>query len=203
MISTKVLGCVAGVVGLVLGAGTTVALLGSFQSDAQEPASVSANSQAAPISDTRFARNAAEGGMAEVKMGELANEKGRSITVKDFGKRMVNDHNAADNELNSIAAREKLSLPGDLTKSDQAAYDQLSKLNGPAFDRAYARLMVRDHEKDISEFETEASTGRDENIKGFAQKALPTLQEHLKLAHEMLHAVSGTSGMSGQSSSFR
>ena len=203
MISTKVLGCIAGVVGLVLGAGTTAALLGSFQTEAQEPAAVNSNSQAAPISDTRFARHAAEGGMAEVKMGELANARGQSISVKDFGRRMVNDHNAAGNELSSIAAREKVSLPGDLTKRDQAAYDQLSKLSGPAFDRAYARMMVRDHEKDISEFETEASSGRDENIKGFAQKTLPTLEEHLKLAREMLQAVSGTSGAGGQPGSSR
>jgi putative membrane protein len=201
MVSTKVLGCIAGLVGLVLGAGTTVALLGPSQGELQQPSGTSAaqHSSAAPISDADFARDAAEGGMAEVKLGQLASDKGQSITVKDFGKRMVNDHNASGNELSSIATREKLSLPGDLSKRDQALYNQLSKMSGAAFDRAYARLMVRDHANDVSEFNTEASNGRDQNLKDFAQRTLPTLEEHLKLAREMLRAVSRASGASGQS----
>ena len=136
-------------------------------------------------SDSQFAMKAAQGGVAEVQMGQLAESKGTSEAVKEFGKRMVNDHSKANEQLKQIAQQENVDLPTDMNKSDQATYDRLSKLSGAEFDREYAKLMVKDHEKDVAEFQRESRIGKDDSIKNFAAQTLPTLQEHLQLARQM------------------
>jgi putative membrane protein len=143
--------------------------------------------------DENFAKKAAEGGMAEVKLGQLAEEKGSSPAVKNFGRRMVQDHSKANNELKDVTSKENIPLPNEIDKSDQATYDRLSKLSGDAFDRAYARDMVKDHSKDVSEFQKEAKNGKDESIKNFAAQTLPTLQNHLDQARQMEQAVNQSS----------
>jgi putative membrane protein len=149
------------------------------------------------MSDAQFAEDAAEGGAAEVKLGQLAREKGSSNAVKDFGKMMVNDHTEAGEQLKSIAAQQNLKLSSELNKHDQAVYGKLSKLSGDAFDRAYAKEMVNDHRKDIDDFELEAKSGQNQPIKDFAAKKLPMLQNHLKHAREMLRTVSQSGGAKG------
>jgi putative membrane protein len=144
-------------------------------------------------SDTTFAKKAAEGGMAEVKFGQLAQEKGSSQAVKDFGKRMVTDHSKIDDQLKDVASKDSITLPAKLDAADQATYDRLSKLSGPAFDRAYARDMVRDHETDISQFKMEAADGHNSDLKNFASQTASTLESHLQLAKQMQQTVSGTS----------
>jgi putative membrane protein len=142
------------------------------------------------LSDAEFAKRSAEGGMAEVKLGQLAEDKGTIQAVKDFGKRMMADHRKADDELNSAASKDKIVLPSDLDARHQATYDRLSKLSGEAFDRAYARLMVRDHRTDVFEFRSEATEGKDAPVKSFATQTLPMLENHLRQARELLHTVS-------------
>ncbi|HTC62971.1 MAG TPA: DUF4142 domain-containing protein [Candidatus Saccharimonadales bacterium] len=146
------------------------------------------------ISDTEFAKMAARGGLAEVKFGQLAEEKGSTQTVKEFGKRMVTDHSKADDDLKTIGTEDKISLPTELSAKDQTAYDRLSKLSGEAFDRAYAQDMVRDHSADVAEFRMESKDGKDTSIKNFAAQKLPTLEDHLKQAREMLRSTSATNG---------
>jgi putative membrane protein len=143
--------------------------------------------------DENFAKKAAQGGMAEVKLGQLAEQKGSSPEVKNFGRRMVQDHSKANNELKDVTSKENIPLPNEMDKSDQATYDRLSKLSGDAFDRAYARDMVKDHSKDVSEFQKEAKNGKDESIKNFAAQTLPTLQNHLDQARQMEQAVNQSS----------
>lgn len=143
------------------------------------------------MGDAHFAKEAAQGGMAEVKLGQLAQEKGAKDSVKSFGKRMVDDHSKAGDKLKEVTSRENITLPTDISAKDQATYDRLSKLNGAAFDRAYARDMVKDHETDVAAFQKEANTGRDDSLKGFASETLPTLQDHLKQAKEMMKSVGG------------
>jgi putative membrane protein len=152
-----------------------------------EPAPKAATSK---ITDTEFAQKAAEANMAEVKLGQLAEQKGTTDTVKDFGKRMVTDHTTAEENLKSAALKDKITLPSALDSKDQAVYDSLSKLSGEAFDRAYARDMVRDHRIDVAEFRHEGNDGKSVAIKGFASQTLPTLEDHLKLAREMNRDVS-------------
>ena len=141
------------------------------------------------IGDEEFAKKAAQGGMAEVKLGQLAEEKAQSPEVKKFGKRMVEDHTKASDELKQAAMKDNINLPSEPDPKDEAKYEQLSKLSGTEFDKAYAREMVRDHEKDVSEFRREATGGQKPEIKKFAAETLPTLQSHLKEARQMEQAT--------------
>jgi putative membrane protein len=177
----------------------TLSAIGSWAVLAHQDSPSTANSKSATarsrpaMGDTHFAREAAQGGMAEVKLGQLAQEKGSSDSVKSFGKRMVDDHSKAGDKLKEVATRENIPLPTDISAKDQGTYDRLSNLNGAAFDRAYARDMVKDHETDVAAFQKEANAGRDDSLKSFASETLPTLQDHLKQAKDMIRSVGGTS----------
>src|SRR5437667_5933418 len=94
--------------------------------------------------DYRFVREAARGGMEEVQMGQLAQQKGTSQTVKDFGQRMVTDHNKANDELKQIASQKGATLPATLTRRENSALDDLQKLSGKDFDKKHAAQMVKD-----------------------------------------------------------
>lgn len=133
-------------------------------------------------SDRKFMEKAAQGGMAEVKLGELATQKAQSPQVKQFGQRMVDDHGKANQQLKQLATTKGVTLPTELDKSTQREYDKLSKLSGAQFDREYMDHMVSDHKKDVGEFKSEASKAKDADVKQFASSTLPTLQEHLQLA---------------------
>jgi len=132
--------------------------------------------------DTTFVRKAAEGGLAEVKLGQLARERGSSKAVKDFGDRMVKDHSKAGEELKEVASKKGITLRDSLNATDKALYDRLSKLSGPDFDQAYMQAMVKDHEEDVAEFRRESQSAKDPDIREFTSKTLPTLEEHLRLA---------------------
>jgi putative membrane protein len=149
------------------------------------------------MGDAHFAKEAAQGGIAEVKLGQLAEGKGSNDTVKSFGKRMVDDHSKAGDKLKAVASRESITLPTDISAKDQATYDRLAKLNGTAFDRAYAKDMVKDHETDVAAFQKETNAGKDDSLKSFASETLPTLQDHLKQAKEMMKTVGGTTAAKG------
>ena len=129
--------------------------------------------------DTHFAIEAAQGGMAEVKLGKLAADKAGSPDVKAFGQQMVDDHTKANDQLKSIAQAEGITLPGDVNQKQQAMYDRLSKLSGADFDRQYVKSMVMDHQEDVKDFHKEANTGKDPQIKSFAAQTLPVIQGHL------------------------
>jgi putative membrane protein len=129
--------------------------------------------------DAHFAMKAAQGGMAEVKMGQLTADKAGSPDVKAFGQQMVDDHTKANDQLKSIAKDEGMTLPGDVNQKQQAMYDRLSKLSGADFDKQYVKSMVMDHQEDVKDFQKEANSGKDEKIKSFASQTLPTLQQHL------------------------
>jgi putative membrane protein len=122
--------------------------------------------------DKTFMKKAAKGGMMEVAMGKLAEEKGQSDDVKSFGKRMVSDHGKANEELKKIAAEKNVKLPA---KEPSLSWSS---------DKAYMDMMVKDHEKDLAEFKEEANTGSDPDVKKFAEDTAKVVQEHLDLAKE-------------------
>lgn len=138
-----------------------------------------------PMSDENFVRSAAEGSMAEVKMGQLAEEKAEAPEVKNFAKRMVEEHSKALEEIKQLGSQEGINMPTDISHRDAVTYDRLSKLSGGEFDRAYSQEMVKDHQKDISEFKQGESSAQKPAVKQFAQKTLGTLQSHLELAQHM------------------
>lgn len=132
--------------------------------------------------DNGFMTEAARGGLAEVELGRLAATHASNEQVKQFGRRMVDDHSRANNELQEIAAKEGFTLPTTLDAKSQAEKAKLSNLTRSEFDKAYMEDMVKDHRADIAAFKKEISSGTDPSLKAFASKTLPTLQDHLALA---------------------
>jgi len=148
--------------------------------------------------DSQFVQKASAGGMAEVKLGELAKQKGNSSAVKEFGSRMVTDHTQANDKLKSIAMGEGISAATSLEQKDQALYDKLSAMAGAQFDEAYIDAMIKDHREDIAEFEKEAKSGQNAKIKQFAMDTLPTLRDHLKMAETASSEVKKSSPRKGE-----
>ncbi len=163
--------------------------------DQSKPAAAKASTKA----DDMFAKKAAAGGLAEVQLGQLAQQKSQNPDVKAFGQRMVTDHTKANDQLKGVAGQENLTLPTELDAKDKALQARLEKLSGPAFDKAYINAMVRDHKKDVAEFEHEASNGKDDGIKNFASQTLPTLQDHLKQALDVQTKVRASNATAGTS----
>jgi putative membrane protein len=161
-----------------------VALLGASTASAGQEGAGKANNT------TTFLTHAAQDGEAEIEMGKLAQEKAADAKVKDFGARMQKDHGNANAELRAIAAKKGLTIPGG-PGPHAAMKNKLEKLQGAAFDQAYMRGMVDDHTKAVKEFQM-ATNSPDADVKAFAAKTLPTLQEHLKLAQEIHKAVSSS-----------
>jgi len=147
--------------------------------------------------DKSFAQEAAMGGMAEVELGNLAQQNAQNDEVKQFGSRMVQDHTQANQQLMPILSAENITMPQQLDEKHKATYDRLSKMRGAEFDRAYMRDMVQDHEKDVKKFRQEAEHANNPELKSFAQQTLPVLEQHLKLAHETSKSLTAV-GSSGQ-----
>ena len=139
---------------------------------AQDPPVDKSKSSSLSASDKIFMKKAAKGGTMEVAMGNLAAQNGQSDDVKSFGKRMVTDHSKANDELKSIASQKGVTLPG---KEPTLKWSS---------DKAYINAMVKDHEKDLAEFQEEAKTGSDPEVKKFAEDTAKVVQEHLDLAKE-------------------
>jgi putative membrane protein len=137
----------------------------------------------------KFAGIAAQGGMTEVELGRLALRRAADSSVKEFGQRMVTDHTAANAEFKSIAARKNTEIPTEVSSDQKSMIEQLSKLSGAEFDKKYMSDMVKDHEEDVKEFQTQSNDGTDPDIKAFAAKTLPILQGHLQMAREVAKKV--------------
>jgi len=134
--------------------------------------------------DVEFASKAAEGGMLEVQLGELAQRNGTSPKIKEFGQSMIKDHGAANEELAALALKKNIALPAKLGDKKLKDYNDLNAKKGNEFDRAYAEFMVKDHEEDIKAFKDEAENGKDADIKAWASGKIATLEHHLQMAQE-------------------
>ena len=132
-----------------------------------------------------FAKDAATGGMMEVQLGKIAQDKAASKAVKDFGKMIVEDHTSLNNELKDIASKKNIDLPTSVTTDQQQTIDKLNKETGSKFDKDYISTMVEDHKTDIGNFKKAADNISDADLKDFITKALPTLQKHLDKAEEI------------------
>ncbi len=142
-----------------------------------------------PTSDHNFMVKAAQGGMAEVELGQLAEQNAQNADVKAFAQRMVTDHSKANDQLKQLAAQEGVSLPTSLDAKDQATKDKLSKLQGAAFDKAYMHDMVMDHKKDVAEFKHESAAAKTPALRDWAKDTTPTLESHLQEAEKLAPQV--------------
>jgi putative membrane protein len=143
------------------------------------------------LTDQSFVKQAAQDGMAEVEMGNVAAEKASSDDVKTFASRMVRDHSKANAELADLAQAKHLKVPTKLDVRHRAMIDALKLRSGASFDAAYAKHMVADHNKAISLF-TKESQSSDAELSVFAKKTLPTLKEHKKMADALNAKVGKT-----------
>jgi putative membrane protein len=129
--------------------------------------------------DASFFKHAAEGGIAEVEAGKLAQDKGNSQTVKEFGAMMVKDHSAANDKLASIASSAGVSLPATSSVGQMATKAKLEVLRGDKFDKAYIKDQLKAHQDTVALFKNEIASGSDAQAKSFASDTLPKVQAHL------------------------
>jgi len=148
---------------------------------------------AASDPDASFFKNAAEGGIAEVDAGNLAQEKGTSAKVKEFGAMMVKDHSAANEKLKTLASTKGVDLPTSASIGQMANKAKLEVLKGDTFDSSYIKGQVKAHQDTIALFKKEAMGGQDPEAKAFAKATLPTLQAHLKAINAIAAGAGATS----------
>jgi putative membrane protein len=166
---------------------------GAQQSSTGAPDSTRANQSSSRASgDSAFAMKAAQANMAEVELGKLAQQKAMSDEVKQFAQRMVDDHSKSLAELKSIATKKNVTLPTEIDAEHKNLSEKLSKMSGAAFDRAYIQAMVDGHRKVAADFRKESQSGSDADVKAFAAKTLPTVEEHLKHAEKVNSGHSGS-----------
>jgi putative membrane protein len=132
-----------------------------------------------------FIHKAANGGMTEVELGQIAEKNGTRDDVKSFGERMVKDHGKANDDLKSVASKLNVNVPDKVNAKHQATIDKFSKMSGDSFDAAYAKEMVRDHKEDIAEFEKAQGEVKNEDLKKFITDTIPVMKEHLQMAEKM------------------
>lgn len=145
------------------------------------------------MQDKEFARDALEGGMAEVQFGQMAAQKGTSPDVKEFGQKMVDDHTKLGDQLKPVAQQMGVNPPKGLSKKDQSLMAKLEGLSGTDFDNAYIQAMVKDHKKDLSDFRQEAENTQNPVMKNTAQQGEQVIDEHLHMIEQIAkaHGVKG------------
>ena len=197
--------------------GTGTALLGATMALAQSPGGVpqqqpsmpqsqspnsgapGSNSTAGPIasaptsaqdfSERAFISKAMEGGMAEVQLGQLAQQKSQSNDVKQFAAKMVNDHGQmGDKWLKPVAQQMGIESPSGPSKKDKKEMEKLQGLSGQDFDREYITMMVKDHQKDLKDFQSEAQSAQDPTVKQIADKGSQVIQQHLQIIEQIAKA---------------
>jgi putative membrane protein len=134
--------------------------------------------------DQKFMKEAIEGNLAEVQMGQLAQQNGQSQGVKDFGQMLQTDHSQANTKAQSVAQSLNMTPPTEPNAKQKKDYAKMSKLNGAAFDKAFAQHMVADHKKDIAAYKKETKS-KNQTVAGYASETLPTLQKHLETAQSL------------------
>ena len=135
--------------------------------------------------DTSFYRTLAEGGMTEVDLAKLAEQKTENPKIKEFAAMMVQDHTAANEKLESLASSKRVAVPRTLGASEMGTKSKLESLHGQSFDKSYIKSQVKAHEDTVALLEKEISSGQDSDAKAFAQSVLPTVQHHLEAARSL------------------
>ena len=155
-------------------------------------ASTSSSSAASnPNSDQHFISEAAKGNRAEVELGKMMASKSKDMDVKKFAKMMVDDHSKALNELQQLAQSKNITLPDGVPDDAKDLQDKLSSESGNQLDKDYMDGMVQDHQKDIKDFQDASQNSQDSDVKQWASKMLPKLQQHLQKAEKVDGKVGG------------
>ncbi|HEX8757425.1 MAG TPA: DUF4142 domain-containing protein [Steroidobacteraceae bacterium] len=137
-----------------------------------------------------FMKKAIEGNLAEIKVGQLAQQKGASEGVRNFGSVLEQDHSKANQEAMTAASSMGVTPPSEPGSKEQMEYRKLASLSGTKFDKTFAKYMVKDHRKDIAEYKKESKMSNSQ-ASSYAQASLPTLQKHLRMAEALERHPSG------------
>jgi putative membrane protein len=160
------------------------ALLATGMAGASVPA-LAQTAQTAGKADQAFLTKAIEGNLAEIEMGKLAQQKGQSQEVKDFGAMLVQDHTDANTKAMDLAKQINVTAPTQPSKKHLAELDRLSKLSAAQFDAEFAKHMTTDHKEDIADFTKQSKMKADDPTVTFASQTLPVLQKHLQTAESL------------------
>lgn len=176
---------------MMISAALALALVaGGAAAQSNTPAST-ASATSKTGGDAMFVKKASAAGAAEVALGKLGQSQGQSDQVKQFGAQMVKDHTSANDELSSIASEKGLTVATDPSAKDAAAAKVIGAKQGAAFDAAFSKKMLADHQQAVALFTQEANSGKDSDLKAFAAKTLPTLKHHLEMAQSLPKGSSG------------
>jgi putative membrane protein len=141
--------------------------------------------------DLPFLREAAGVNLMEIRLGQLAQSKASNAAVKQFGQRMVNDHTRLEQDLSSMVSANGIALNPTLTPAQSDNIARLQNLSGPQFDQAYMSMMIQGHQTDVAQFDTQSRNADSPQVREFAARSLPILQQHLSLAQQVGSQVNG------------
>jgi putative membrane protein len=176
---------------LAIGAAVTFALAagaaqaqGTNSNTMSKPAASSMNnnsgSQKASKAEEHFLIEGMQGDMAEVQLGKLAQQKGQSEDVKQFGQMLEQDHSQHLQQAQQEAQQLGVTPPQQVNAKQKATYERMNKLTGAQFDKQFTKHEVQDHKKDIAEYQKQAKSKGP--LAQFAQQTVPVLQKHLQAA---------------------
>ena len=160
-----------------------------------ESAGTGADSNAQMMKDKMFLKEASQGGMAEVQLGQLASEKAANPQVKAFGQKMVTDHTMLNNDLKPFADRMGVPPPADVKPGDKAEMDKLNGLSGADFDKEYIAYMMKDHQEDLKEFRKEAASAGDPELKAAVEKGEKVIAQHHRMVDKLGASLGVTATM--------
>jgi putative membrane protein len=147
--------------------------------------------------DRKFILEAAEAGMYEVQVAQLAASKATDPNVKSFADQLVKDHQAANNELTQLANAKKVELPAAPPRAKRRDIEKMGKLSGTGLDQRFVREVgIKDHQADIRKFEKASGKVKDAQLKAWIDKTLPHLREHLATAQKLPQAGGGADASS-------
>jgi putative membrane protein len=160
----------------LLGTALLFMLYSSPEAFSQKPASSLSQD------DITFLNDAAQGGLNEVRMGEMAKRISTNDRIKNLGQKMVDDHAMMNQDFRKLAARKNVVLPGEISPKQEAGNKAIGENKGRSFDTAYIEAMLKNHKEDLAAFKKEASEAADPDVKGLASRSISVIEEHLRLA---------------------
>jgi len=149
------------------------------------------------MADKDFVKEALQGGMAEVQLGQLALQKSSNEQVKQFAQKMIDDHTKLGEQMKPVAQQLGVKEPSGPSKKDKATLTKLQALSGDAFDKAYVQTMLKDHKHDHMAFQHEAQMGSDPNVKQAAAQGEQVISAHLQMIKQIAQSQ-GVTEKSGE-----
>jgi putative membrane protein len=162
----------------------------AYPTTANGPLGGSTNAQNGSVGDTmgdaqskqmdkRFLGQVTQASLLNIEMGKLAQEKSASEAVKEFGKKMIADHQRGLSIFKKVADRDGVTVDAQLDSKHKERLDKLAKLSGPEFDRAYIKDQLKAHQRMVSYFQSEADNSTESIASKMANNMLPAVQKHL------------------------